>query len=763
MMRRGSKSVDKTALRQERGIGMYGPRQVHRKNRPGFTLLEVIFAFLIMALLLGFTTVSFRHSIDQEGSRGLAHTLASDLRSARAEAQRSGKLVAFCLASDNKTNSLARSAFLRKGEQRGNIARTFQYGGEYDATIFAGTWPGAELNTVDIPFSWSVSTNDEVAIHFRPDGTAFSNDLPSLDGNFPLLVASSFEGSLNGPTGTVTAALHPHTIWVSATGAVSVEETVGPLGRLPVGESSLTVAELDLDGEPPESAPILVAAKFFPEQTENFDTATVGQNYVSIHPSQKAGSYLEYGIATIDIKATDADGGPLTYTLEATASEGEEGKFTVSNLQGQMKYGFDETLGEYVWHALISWRPPPSSPPDLEYELAVTLQDPEGNTSVVSSEAGLLPRVTSLPPSRIVMGSTGEDLFLTDLDGSNEVHITHDGGEVDPFFSADGSRIFSFHNLPGDVRELRSRAADGSTNFDRLATFTANSSQVHFDPTFTYAAVVSPGGTMGFPWGRWEQQTTGTGEDQTTEWVFVTGVSQVPVSRVSILNLMTNDPPILVTDAGDGTFEWAANHRHVFRYGAVEENEVTTDRSRTFHPHPGHQPTGGTSILEGYPPRVTSFTGSFVSAQARIYNPAVPNWYLEIEGDSLRLKSDSGPTFNEIVHTATGGFDFDTVTGQGPSWSADGRSIAFVAEPGSAATLVTMHVLDDGFAPITSFVPDAELALPGATKAQLSPQARWVYYLRNQVVYLAENTTGAGAIDISSHIRPTMQNYVVSP
>ena len=79
----------------------------------------------------------------------------------------------------------------------------------------------------------------------------------------------------------------------------------------------------------------------------------------------------------------------------------------------------------------------------------VLVNDPDGNSVEISSNAGLLPRVSSLPPSRLVMCTSDNSLYLANLDGANEIEITKNGGEFLPFFSADGSLIFSFHDLGG--------------------------------------------------------------------------------------------------------------------------------------------------------------------------------------------------------------------------------------------------------------------------------------------------------------------------
>ena len=760
---------------------------IARKNH-GISLLEIVIGLVLVAILLTLTSVSLRSSIDKEGPRGLAYSLASDIRAARGEAQRSGRLVGICFPSDNKTNSLSRSALLRKGDQRGDIHRILNYGDEYKATIFLGTWPGSSVASHEIPGPWTTSTNNEFSIIFRPDGSAFSNELPSIEGNYPVVVASGYSGTFNGVGGTLSGAKNPFTIWVSGTGSVYVEENKLPVGTLPPNATDgLSVAALDLSNEPSPTGPTVIDAKFLPEQVPGLPTANLGQNYVSIHPSQKEGEYLEYGMATIEVRAKDLDGGPLTYSLEASASAGDDGRFTVTNQEGQMRYVYDEDLRQYVWHALISWRPPAQAPADRVYDLTITLKDPEGNTEVIQSGAGLIPQVTSLPPSRMVLCSTSKNLYLTNLDGANEIRITHNGQEEDPFFSADGSRVFSFHNLSSTQRELRGRPADGSFSYQSLATFSSTATDVFYDPTYTFAAIIAPNGVRRFHWGEYyihtETETDSDGNTSTTqEWRFRRGFQDQSVQKITIVNLLSNEPPILVSDTAAGGFQWSPDRRYTFRFENFNPTKLGTkpdpppspvpDSGGPFHERQGSN-NGvlrgwGAKKLEGYPPQLVDVPDFSTGASEHVYNPAKPIWYVHIEDpdddpstpNNLLLKNKTDTTFSRTI--ATGIFENNLQKRKIPSWSADGERLAYLLDPGSGSKVVTVRVLNSSFSPLSSFTPDFEFSGPNLSMPQLSPTGRWVYYLRGNKLFRALNSTGSSGVDISSHIGG-MQGYVISP
>ncbi len=435
-----------------------------RSSQRAFTLLEITLTLALLGVLFGLTTVGLRGSIQKEGPRGLAHSLAGELRAARAEAQRSGQLVAVCFPSDRKTNSLSRSVYIRRGAQRGKVWKRLNFEREFLATIFLGTWPSATLASDALPPGWSSSTSDEVAIVFRPDGTAICNDIPAINDSVPIVVAQAMQGDFSGPSGRLSGALHPQTIWVSKSGTVRVNSDKAPLDTLPrAGTSELAVAQLK-----PEvlasSTPRITSANLFPKVIDPDQGSGIGQTLVQLHPYQKHGSQVEYGLASIEVSATDDDGGPLAYKLisEASGGSGGAGAFSVPNQEGIMKYSRDPRDGQYRWRALVSWRPPPGAPAGTSYNLKFVVSDPEGNTAEASAATNLLPTIESLIPSRIVMETTTRKLYLTNLDGAGQVWVNPKEGEYFPFFGRDGSKLYSFFDRPGNRAELRSRPANGT-------------------------------------------------------------------------------------------------------------------------------------------------------------------------------------------------------------------------------------------------------------------------------------------------------------
>lgn len=244
-----------------------------RVFRPhGLTFLEIMFGFLIVSVLLSLTTVSLRGSIRQEGSRGLAYALAEDLRAARADAQGSGVPVAFCFPTDEGENPFCCSFMALKGEQRGRFSRAHNYAGEFEGAIFIGEWPGASTATEPLPGAWHSSVSGQAAIFFRPDGTAFSNEIPLVDGRYPLVVGSAFRLSSNGELGlpTIDAVSNPYTVSVSPAGTIRVEDRVVPGAPLPQALELPSPAAPDLEAPRAEGMPTILSVTTLPERTEGF-------------------------------------------------------------------------------------------------------------------------------------------------------------------------------------------------------------------------------------------------------------------------------------------------------------------------------------------------------------------------------------------------------------------------------------------------------------------------------------------------------------
>lgn len=730
----------------------------------------MVLAIALVGILLGMTTVGLRSTADREGARGLAYALASEMRSARSEAQRSGKYVAVCFPSGGKTIPFSRSAVLRRGEQKGDVWRTLNFDSEFDATIFAGKWSDDPIaGDSALPPAWETSTRDEIAIFFRPDGTAFSNDLRPRDSELPIVVASGYvAGSGTGAESTLTGAASPQTIWVSSSGTVRVETNTVPGGVLPVGESTVRIAKLNLRAGS-SSAPEIRSAVLHPKPIDTEEGAGVSQSFVQIHPFQKDGDQLEYGLVTIEVEATDSDGGPLSYTLTADVigGSGNGGAFSVPDLKGKMRFVHDPRSRQHRWKATVSWRPPPGAPAKTSYNLTLRVTDPEGNEAIASTETELLPKIVSLPPARIVMSTAGGKLYLTNLDGGGHTLITRDGDEFLPFFSRDGSRVFSFHSVSAGSHELRSRAANGTTSFDALANFTGDPSDVWTDPTSCYAVLLGGSRTVNFPWAI-AVLVSGGGDDGPPVYRLQPGSTPADMHSLFIVNLMTGRQIEVADNAVENSFDWASNRNGFFRYREVVANEPRPlpGGLGSHPPRPGSHQEDATKFLAWDPFTAVRTSLPIESAKDRRYNPADSNWYAIVDGTDLVVRNQ---TTGQTITIASGSFEKARFGQNNPTWSANGQQLAFIQSPGSGALVRAFRIFNDTGAPLARAEETYSLARPNATLAQLDPEGEWIYFLQNSHIYRGSIVNRRRApVEISDDIRPggvkaSMQSYVVSP
>ena len=749
-----------------------------RKGQEGLSLVEIILVFAIIAILLSLTAVSLKSSVQREGPRAMAHNVVADLRAARTEASRSGKLIAVCFPSDGKTNSFSQNALLRKGSQTGHVSKHLSYDQAYNGFIFVGTWPGASTQSFDVPGGWTASTSDELCIFFRPDGTAFSNDIPAVEGNYPLLVGSAFVTGGSGASATVTAVSDPYSIWVSGSGNISLEEGTTPAGALPPTDIKPTPAVSNVTASPDDSPPEIVDIEFLPKGVPGADTVGIGQNYVDIHPDQKESERLEYGIATMLITASDKDGGPLYFDLKAIASSGERGNFTVSNETGAMDYIYDPATNSGKWQALVSWRPPPGAPEDTVYELQVTIRDEQGLTAFTASGAGLLPKFASLPPSRMVLHTTDDKLYLANIEGASTLKISIDGEpEYEPFFSPDGTRIYSKHRTPGGGLQIRVRNADGS-GLKVLKEFSpaivdANSEggdiRIQFDPTYQYAAYktnLRPGTFEAY---EARQVPRARGRDV---WRLFPANGGLPddhsqMYELEVIHLNSGSPPITLDKEAYGKFYWDGESQHTMRFQSVtshvlqDKYVIPTDDQRAdgIGPYIGNlgrdeDPHNGLT-LEGFPPTLNNASGTAVDATNQVFNLTEPAWFLDLLTPGVDLKRSSSPSSESITNSSIQGK---------PSWSADGLFVTYIEDtgPGTNQTLTVKEVLNPDFTLKSSPVTRYTFQGPNLSDAKLSPQGRWVFFIQNSKLYRAINSTGSTPVRISGKLGENVASIAVS-
>ncbi len=722
-----------------------------RDRNRGFSLIEMILVFFMAATLIGVTAISLRRSIDREGPRGLAYAIASDLRAARAEAQRSGSQVAYCLPRGTGATLFARSAVTRKGEQRADVYRTHGYAGDFDASIFVGGWSGASLGSAPVPplsLDWQTALDGQHAIIFRPDGTAFSPTVPRKDGHFPILTGGAFTvGGTEAGLPALSAVTDPNLVRVSESGSVSVVENTTPIGELPsTGEIPAQVAQILSSALPSETPPDITGIRYLPSRVPGLDPG-VGQNYAQIHPEQRDGADLEYGLATLELSATDPSGGPLYYELSSTPSKGDlPGNFSAQNDRGRMNY-IQDSNGVWKWSAIIAWRPPPGSESDTEFQFRVRVFNDRGLEDVVESGAGLLPVFRTLGSPRLALEEEGSgNVYIANIDGASVMEVTQGAGnESRPFFSPDGTRLFTF-NGEGSATQLIVRNADGTGK--RVLSdipMTADGIEIKFDPLYAFAAYSYESEPPTFPYFTLEEVPMPMGPDDTMMEIHYNVIGphegRPPISKtLKILHLNSQEELTLtVALSGEGSTNWGWDgtrrfHINFQEYVGADPVAVpgpVISGPDPYIPSPGYKNSGyRTKQLLGYPPTIVDVGDAPPQPNYQGYsNRNWSNWVLAKyetleagDGTFLRLRNlDTDQNVDLGVS--------DQVLGD-PSWSPDGRSVIYLCRDGTGNFRLVNRVLLGGGGAASPQAEVTVLTQNGVANPKLSPEGDYVYFLR---------------------------------
>lgn len=729
---------------------------VTRGQKRGFSLIEMILVFFMASTLLGVMALSLRRTIDREGPRGLAYAVASDLRAARAEAQRSGSLVAFCLPRGTGDALFARSAVTRKGEQRADVYRTHGYDGDFDAAIFAGGWQGAAPGPPIVPplsTEWQAALDGQHAIVFRPDGSAFSPTLPRKEGHFPLLVGSAFGvGGTEAGLPTLNAVTDPFLVWISESGSVTVVENTTPIGPLPpAGAVPTQFAQMVSTTPPAGSPPNITAIRYLPSRVPGLEPG-ISQTYTQIHPEQREGADLEYGLATMELRASDPSGGPLYYELLSTPTKGAAGNFSVQGNRGRMNYTQRADGTGWDWTSVIAWRPPPGADPDTEYQFRIRVFNDRGLEDVIESGAGLLPVFKTLDSPRLAIQDGAGKVFLANIDGASIMEVTQgDQYESRPFFSPDGTRLFTFNDSNPSASQLIARNADGTGR--RVLSdipMAADEIEMKFDPLYAFAAYSfeSPPPQFNF----WELvpeevlvSSGGSDGTDTYETHYrVEGPRQNGPSSsrtLKILHLNSQEEltmTVALSSEGGINWGWDGTRRfHINYQEYVPADEVPVpgpviSGPNPYIPHPGYKVSGyRTKQLLGYPPTIVDAGEAPAQPNFTGYNNSQwSDWVLAKydtleagEGTYLRLKNLANGT-NENLNVTDQVLD-------DPCWSSDGRSVIYICRDGAGNfRLLSRQLLASGG---TASPQGAVTVLTqnGVSQPKLSPNGDFVYFLRD--------------------------------
>ena len=764
-----------------------------RRSDIGFSLLEIVVSVFVLAVMISVGALTFQSTVTRERSKGLAHTLAAELRAARATALQSERFVAVCLPNDGSDNPFSRSFSIRAGYDRGDLVRTVNFDDDLSAAVYSGRWPGDNLETFSELPSWLDNADDEYRLVFRPDGTALSEDMAEKDGKYHFVVASQMEASGT----TLTAVTSPTTIWVSKAGTIGVLESALPSGKLPTSGQVPLAAKLS----PPRprddsSTPIISSVDFLPLKVEELEDVGLGQTAVQIHPQQKLQGMgqngIEYGLTTFRLRAKDADGGPLRFQVEVEASEGEPGNFSfqesVSALGpttgGQMDFVQTDS-GDWVWESVISWRPPPGAVMGTVYDFSIKVEDPKGHFVEAESGGDLLPRISLLKPESIVYETDDQQLTMTNLDGTSHRKLTtQEEDESEPFFSSDGTRLYSFYKSPEELAMI-TRNADG-TNRKRLRNFPRSYfRKLTFDPFKNYAAYLTGSAeTVRVEFQREEsKQVTidiedpDTGETTTetvTVYYLVDDFKDIQINKLEVMHL-NSGKKVTISDHAEADFKWYGTPRFGLAY---TENDIydaddkvaatpqdpravtagVAENLPSYIPSPGYEQKRQQVVIRGYPPKPEAKDLPALSEghQSEVFNLARPQFYLEMKTKPPCL------TFHDSSGTLGSKVLVDPQV-KSPSWSSDGRSVLYARESGNTVNICQQTVLNESLDGLEMTREEVLFSGTGVSQPLLSSGGEYAFFLKDGDILRIDFRSSREPTNLTKNLQRRVLSYVVSP
>ena len=413
---------------------------MRRGSSRGFSLIELMVAIVLVTIMLTMGFTGLNKARTAGNSRGLATAVSAEFRLAREKAIAKGSPVAVVIAP-----GVTRSLFFLEGDTLPVVTRTVNFAGDYPhGAIAVATYDGPTFSgSVSIPGSksdewaaqmvtWlpSVYSGSKVFM-FTPNGSVVTNNLPSAEGTYRVIVGTGMQ--LSGDT--LTGAGEPQTVAISQTGAVEL------FGRL-LGGVGVGAGASNLVAPPPSPptsytavAPTIIKSRVTPP------AELVDGEMVHVLDT---GEYL-----TLEIFATSGDGralysgwkdNPITKAGEPGYPDLFKGAFSVPGGELERMEFYPEyeianldadppetsDIRKDVWRSVWTWTPPPIADAGDQYDLTVDVTDAK------KTERAALPELDPVlisPPGELVFESnrTGRwQLYTMWADGSREIRLTKD-------------------------------------------------------------------------------------------------------------------------------------------------------------------------------------------------------------------------------------------------------------------------------------------------------------------------------------------------
>lgn len=469
------------------------------KNR-GLTLIEIIVTMSIITLLALVGLQTLKPGVKSGRTRGLATSILNEFESARQGAIKSGQPTAVGIPTNGGANLAASSVYRLQGWNVPYVTQSANYVGDYPQGAFAAaTWTGASTpaNTLlplpvsaklfdfDIPElnAWlPAGTETDYIYCYLPDGSLITNNLPSTDGRYSLVVGTNPQFTGSSPSGvSVTGASEPFTILLSPSGGVEMVKGC-PGGSIGLGGGAPAVAPPRARTNPPAPAA---------------QTITLSEFNVAPNPgtTTNEGICIPGQFVTMEIFAYSPEGVPLfaNWTHLPGNITGEYGTFTHPNGQGasgdlqgeadRMEYlspaetkelmdsgvmrwatGYAPPPNTGVFRAQWSWTVPIGSLEFDQYQVTVNVQNAEADATINNGPPPMIP-VRPAPKGRILVEKLSPSgiwqLYRMNPDGSGAVSTSGAGvEEYFPSVDANGN-MMAFIQRSGGNTYVKTRPVEG--------------------------------------------------------------------------------------------------------------------------------------------------------------------------------------------------------------------------------------------------------------------------------------------------------------
>lgn len=445
---------------------------MHKRNRKGFSLLEVVFTVGLLGVTAGLFMVSGAQRLKSKPAvTALANALANDLGQARLLAMRQLSPVAVIFPS-NSSAPHSNSLYQLEGLTSPRITRSQNFAGEYpNISMFIGSWNGSETtNPLVAGTKWTdfnvnqwlslpAARKKDSAFIFLPDGTVQGKrdgaGLPQFNGEYHIAVGAGFNYSGDN----LNAAGETMTVCINGGGAIHVESGL-------TGSSILTKGSMQSSQAPAPAVrrDAIQHAMGDPKGSSTLPAPADTDTPTTIPPD---------GFATITAFAEDSNqsGERLFCRWKVQPPAGrDDGVFSIPLDPGKgaamdfnpdakvIQGGFPTVKPAY--QSTYMWRPPANAQPGDIFKLQLTLQN---QATGEWQDVGVAKKVQITPYGAVLFqydkagkrrlyrmkpDGTGKRLFHIYPSTPAEPNTTYN--EFHPAVSADGNRVaFLSNNRPG--------------------------------------------------------------------------------------------------------------------------------------------------------------------------------------------------------------------------------------------------------------------------------------------------------------------------